>query len=289
MRSGLSPSKTGPRPPPSPPIRRSSAELHVVEEQRPLLVRAEVGHRYRVAAEARGVHVHEAQRRQPEAALRQAAARHHQHGVGVLHARDVGLLAVQHEAVAATLEGRGEVVRVGARVGLGDREGHLRRAGRDPAQPDVLLLLAAVPGQDRAHDRGRDHDQQQRLAGRRDLLAHRGQAGHAEPAAAPLLGQVDAQVALGGQRVPELGGRLSRLVLAARVVGWERVADAADGGADLPLLVGGHEIELGHEARQAIRPCSPRRRARPGPPRAGRPRSAASPDTGWPPPDGRSG
>ena len=114
-------------------------ELDVVEEERPLLVGADVRHRDRVAREAGRVHVDQAQRRQPELAVGQAAAGDHQHGVGVLDARDVGLLAVQQQPVAAALERGGEVVGVGAGVGLGDREGDLGRARRDAAQPVLLL------------------------------------------------------------------------------------------------------------------------------------------------------
>ena len=188
-------------------------QLDVVEEERPLLVRADVRHRDRVAGEAGRVDVDEAERRQAELTVGQAAAGHDQHRVGVLDARDVGLLAVEEQLVAAALERGGEVVRVGAGVGLGDRERDLGRARRDAAQPMVLLVVGAVAGQDRADDRRRDDDQEQRLAGRRDLLADRGEPGHAEPAAAPLLGEVDAQVALLGERVPELGGRLAGRVL----------------------------------------------------------------------------
>ena len=111
--------------------------------------------------------------------------------------RDEHLLAADPvAAVAVGRRARGDVVRVRAGVGLGDRERDLRRARRDAAQPAVLLLLGAVAREDRARDRRRDDEQQQRAARGRELLADRGQLGHPAPAAAVLLGDVHAEVAL---------------------------------------------------------------------------------------------
>jgi hypothetical protein len=163
----------------------------------------------------------------------------------MLDTRDVGLLPAHQEPVTAPLHGCREVVRVRARVGLGDREGDLCGARRDAAEPALLLLVRPVPSEDVSDDRRRDHDQEQRLAGCGDLLAHGGEPAHAEPAPAPLLGQVHAEVALFGERVPELGRWLVRLVLLARVVLGEAVADAAHRLADLALLVRRHQREHG--------------------------------------------
>ncbi len=130
-------------------------------------------------------------------------------------------------------------MRVGAGIGLGDRERDLRRARGDGGEPLVALRLGAVAGDDRADDRGGDHDQEQRASGGRDLLADGLEGVHAEPASAVALGQVDAEVALLGERVPELGGRLVGLDDPPVVVRpAERLADAANGVADRDLLVG---------------------------------------------------
>ena len=69
-----------------------------------------------------------------------------------------------------------------------------------------LLLVVAEPGDHRAGDGGGDDHQQQGAAGGGQLLLDDGQLGHALPAAAVLLGQVDAQEPELAARLPELGG-----------------------------------------------------------------------------------
>jgi hypothetical protein len=94
-----------------------------------------------------------------------------------------------------------------------------------------------VAREDVPDDRRRDDDQEQRPPRRGDLLADRGEPGHAESAPTPLLGQIHSEIALRGERVPELGGRLAGRVLPARVVLGEAVTDAAHGLAYLALLL----------------------------------------------------
>ena len=124
--------------------------------------------------------------------------------VGVLDAGDVGLRAAQHVARRSSARRGRELVRV--RPASGSVIANATRVvpGGDPGSQSLALLLGAVPDEDRADDRRRDDDQQQRAAGGRDLLADRRQRAHPEPAAAVLLGQVDAEVALLGERVPQL-------------------------------------------------------------------------------------
>ncbi len=79
-------------------------------------------------------------------------AREQQHQVGVLHARDPDLLAVDDVAVAAALGERLDFGGVRAGGGLGDGERlQAQFAGRDCRQVAPLLFLGAV-AQQRAHD-----------------------------------------------------------------------------------------------------------------------------------------
>ena len=106
IRSGLRPSKTGPRPPFSPPIRRSSLDLDAVEVERPLLVGADEGIGITSRVKPGGVDVDDRQRGQAERAVLEPAAGDDEHRVGVLDAGDVGLLAVEDEAAVALARAR---------------------------------------------------------------------------------------------------------------------------------------------------------------------------------------
>ena len=70
-----------------------------------------------------------------------------------------------------------------------------------------------------------------------------------QPAAPPLLWNVDAEVTAAGEGVPELGRRLSGFDLAMHVRGTEAGADARDGLPEQQLLLGGHEVEAGAQLR----------------------------------------
>ena len=78
---------------------------------------------------------------------------------------------------------------------------------------------------------------------RRDLLADDRQRPQPEPAAAVLLGQVHAQVAALGERVPQLERRLAGLDLGPHVLAAELAADAADRLPHQHLLVGREQVE----------------------------------------------
>jgi hypothetical protein len=95
-----------------------------------------------------------------------------------------------------------------------------------------------MAGDDGADDGGGDDDQKQRAPRGGDLLADGLERVHAQPPAAVALGEVDAQVALLGQLVPELARRLVRLDDPPRVcLAANRSADSANGRADLALLI----------------------------------------------------
>ena len=127
MRSGLRPSKTTPRPPFSPPIKRSSSSSTSSKNSVHCLSapRTAIGISWRVNPGVSTSTI--ASEGSPSSPLGEPRARDHEHGVGVLDAGDERLLAVEQEAAAVAPQRGGEVVRVGARAGLGDREGDFRR------------------------------------------------------------------------------------------------------------------------------------------------------------------
>ena len=98
-----------------------------------------------------------------------------------------------------------DVVRVRAGVGLGDREGEVVPAAADPAQPAVLLLGRAVPR--RGPCRRSPGETSSGSSGHPAALTSSSddrQLVQAEPAAVVLRGDVDAEEAVVGQRVPQL-------------------------------------------------------------------------------------
>jgi hypothetical protein len=209
------------------------------------VIRADVRHRDLGLAEAGRVDVDDRDRRQAERAVGVPEARHHEHSIGLLDGRDVGLLAVQQIPVAVLAHVRRQVVRVRAGVGLGDRERDLGGARTDAAQPAVLLLGRTVLGEDAADDRRRHDDQQQRGARGRDLLADLRQRFHPEAPSAVLLRDVHPQVAAARQRVPELRRGLIGRDLLVHVLLPEVGADAGHGFAEEYFLLVRDEIESG--------------------------------------------
>ena len=149
------------------------------------------------------------------------------------------LLAAEHVAVSFAAGGGSQVVRVRARLGLGDGERDPKVPRCDASQPRFLLLGAAVVGDPVADDRGRDDEQQQRASGGGDLLCHGREAAHTHSPAAPALGQVDPQVAALGERVPEFAWRFPRLGLPGVARRPEVGANRRHGLTQQALLVGG--------------------------------------------------
>ena len=128
-------------------------------------------------------------------------------------------------------------MRVGAGVRLGHGERDAGGAAGDARQPFLLLLATAAGDEDRAGDGRGDDEQELRAALERELLLDGGEAGHAEAAAAELLRQVDAAVALLRKRVPELGRRLARIGAAQHVGGSVAGGDAGHRLPQHPFLV----------------------------------------------------
>src|SRR5699024_2592528 len=94
-------------------------------------------------------------------------------------------------------------------VRLGDAEGHPPAAVREARQPRPLLGVGAVFADDGAADGGRDHDQKQPGALRREFLLHQGQLVDPGSAAAVLFGQVHPEEPGLAGLVPQLGQRLA--------------------------------------------------------------------------------
>ena len=128
-----------------------------------------------------------------------------------------------------------------------------------PRSQRSFCSVGAVPREDAAGDRGRDDEQQQRAAGARQLLAHRGELGHPAPAAVVLLGDVHAEVALLAPARPtaRVGGRPASCFdrMYARA---ERRRDPGHGLAQQALLVGRDQRNRRHDGGiHAASICSP--------------------------------
>ena len=159
-------------------------------------------------------------------------AREQQHQVGLLHARDEDLLAVDDVFVALLHRAGFDLRRLRAGVGLGDAEGlEPQFAARDLGQIAPLLLLAAVLEQ-RAH---RVHlgVAGERIAGRAvDLLQDDAGLGDAETGAAILFGDQRAEIAARRQRIDKGLRIFAGLVDVAPIGIGEARADLADRIAD---------------------------------------------------------
>ena len=110
-----------------------------------------------------------------------------------------------------------------------------------PRSQRSFWAVGPVPGQDAPHDRWRDHDQQQRAAGRGDLLTHPRKRRHPQATPVVLLGNVDAQISARGQRLPQLARRFPSVALALHVVAAKAAADSRHGLTEQGLLLRGHE------------------------------------------------
>ncbi len=171
-------------------------------------------------------------------------ARQQQHQVGVLHARDPHLLAVDDVAVAAAHRHRPRLRGVGAGGGLGDGERLQPQApGGQLRQVLALLRLAAVPHQ-------RAHDVHLRVAGAGvgarsvDLLEDHRRFGQRQAAATVGLGNQRRQPAGLGQRRDERLGVGRALVHALPVVAAEPRAQLAHGDT-VVLVLGEPRVDVG--------------------------------------------
>ena len=217
---------------------RVGGQPDVVDEDLELVLRRDDLHRDRGGLEALGVGRHDEQARLELAGPGVLGARDDEHVVGLVDAGDPDLAAVEHPAVAVAARGGGDVVGVGAGVGLGDREGHRAGAVAQAGQPLLLLRLGAVAGDDRAADRRADDHQQQRAALRGELLADRGDVADAAAPAAVLLGDVDAEVAVLADLEPEVGGLAAGAGLLGEVLAAVLAGQLGDLRAQLLALLG---------------------------------------------------
>src|SRR5438445_144651 len=152
--------------------------------------------------------------------------------------------ADDHAPITWTLGTRLDARGVGARVGLGDAERHHTVAAGDRRQVALLERRAAVL--DDRHRR-KDVEVDRRgaggsRAGRADLVEENGRLGDAEPGAAVLFGDHDAQPATGAERLHELPRIVAALVLLEPVVGGKRAGERRDFLADELLLLGERKV-----------------------------------------------
>ncbi len=227
--------------------------LDVVEEEEELLLGRADLHRDEGALDAGrfGVDDEQGQAGGP-GVLVDAGARDHEHRVGLVDAGDVGLGAAEPVDVAVAPGGGREVVAVGARVGLGDREHHLPTAAetREPAR----ALLAGTEARDQlGADPGRHQHEEQRTSLRGELLAHHHELAQAATTAAVLLGQVHREESGLGDGLPQLLGLPAGDRALVEVLVSERRRDPAHGRPKHHVLVGLGEL---HRVR-----VTPRRRA----------------------------
>ena len=162
-----------------------------------------------------------------------------QQQIRVLGARDPHLLAADDVTVALARGRRLQLRRVGAGGRLGDAERlQAQLAGGDLRQELALLRVGAVP-QQRAH---RVH---LRVAGAGvaaaavDLLEDDRRLGDAEARAAVVLRNQRRQVAGAGERLDERVGIRARRVELAPVAVGKRLAQIADGVAQILMKFGG--------------------------------------------------
>ena len=138
-------------------------------------------------------------------------ARDDHHPVGAVHAGDEDLLAVEHVAVAAAVGPGGDAMGVGAGVGLGDRERQPRLAARDRRAASAPSARRWRCGRGSCPSRPDENSiacsGQPAIAVSSTTIASSRQP---EAAAAVLLGQVDAEIALLAERAPQLGAMAAR-------------------------------------------------------------------------------
>ena len=161
--------------------------------------------------------------------------------VGARAVADVALLAVQHPRAVGLLDGaRLDLVRVRARLGLGQGEGRELAPGGQVGQPSLLLLVGAEQGDALVADRlvHPEHDRQGGVD-LPDRLEHARVAGLGQALAAVSLVHVEAQHPDLAEVADDLVRNPALLLDAARVVVLGAVlAKPAVEVADPLLLVG---------------------------------------------------
>ncbi|CAM2153002.1 hypothetical protein PT2222_20033 [Paraburkholderia tropica] len=211
-------------------------------------------------------------------------AREQDHQVGMLHARDPHLLAVDHITVALA-HGRGLDLRG---VGAGGRFGHAHRLQAQFAVGDLRQILALLffgaVAQQRAHVVHLAVARARVAAAAVDLFHDHRRFGEAESRAAVLLRNQRGEPARLRERVDEGFGIAARFVDLAVIFVRKLAAQIADGFANVLELIGRgvvHVVDLG-ESRWKEGACGARcfRRARRAPTWSARRRGPA-PTTRW--------
>ncbi|GAA3097056.1 hypothetical protein GCM10020254_47950 [Streptomyces goshikiensis] len=133
---------------------RTGGQPDLVEDELELLLRRLELHFYDGAGEAGGVAVDDEQAGLEAAGPGVLGAADDEGGVGDVHAGDEDLAAGEDPLLAVAAGGGGDAVGVGARIGLGDAEGHGAAAVGEAGEPGPLLGLGAEAGDDRAADGG---------------------------------------------------------------------------------------------------------------------------------------
>ena len=173
-------------------------------------------------------------------------AREQQHLLGFLRLGDEDLLAVHEIAVAVSGGEGGNLGRVGAGVGFGHRERHVHLAAQNRRQIFVLGLPRAV-FDERFQAENAEMDGRARLGAapalRHGLHDQRG-FGDAQPRAAVLFGDGDAEPAAVGDRPVEFPGKLAVVVPLAPVFVGKTGAQRAHLLLNFLLFVGQPKIHV---------------------------------------------
>src|SRR3990172_4667837 len=131
-------------------------------------------------------------------------AGHYQQVVGLVGAADEHLLAVEYVVVALGAGQGGDAEAVGAGGGLGKGEAELDFAAGQRRQEPLLQRLAAVLRDEDSVHYAAHYDEEKRDPLTAHLLNQHGHLPHSEATPAVLLRDHHAQVAAGGQLLPEL-------------------------------------------------------------------------------------
>ncbi len=221
---------------------RLRSERYSVEMQRELLLRQHQVDRQHAGVQPRRVGGHDEQGQLRVATLIGAGPRDDQQRLGLVHPGDVVLGAAQPPAGTVSRRFRGQPVGVRAGVRLGDREHHLGRAGGQPGQPRLALLVGAELGDHPGRDGRRDEQQQQRRALRAEFLADQGQFGQPAATTAVGLGDVDPNESGFTKLGPQLIARRPRRGVAGVVLRPKAPGYGRDSGSQVAVLGGLSEI-----------------------------------------------
>ena len=176
-----------------------------------------------------------------------ARAREEQDAIGVLRVGGPHLAPVDEPAIALLLCPRLDARGVGARVGLGDAEGHHGLARHDLRELALLELVRPVAHHGLGWEAVEVDGRGARGAGARgaDLVEHEGGLGDAQARAAIGLGNHEPEPAVVGEGLDELRRVFGLPVFLEPVVQGEGPSKRGDFLADQLLLLGEREVHRG--------------------------------------------